>query len=50
MEYFKLHLSLAGYFALCILSMGLGLIWVLPYLNVIRANYYMSLTGLYKPY
>ena len=50
LEYFRLHLSLAGYFALCILSLGFGLIWVLPYLNVIRANYYMNLTGLYKPY
>ena len=50
LEFFKLHLSLVGYFALCILSLGIGLIWVLPYLNVIRANYYMSLTGLYKPY
>lgn len=49
-DFFKLHLSLAGYFALCILSLGLGLIWVLPYLNVVRANYYMELTGLYKPY
>ncbi|MBP3872452.1 MAG: DUF975 family protein [Lachnospiraceae bacterium] len=48
--YFRLHLSLIGYFALCIVSLGLGLIWVLPYLNVIRANYYMNLTGTYKPY
>lgn len=50
LEFFRLHLSLAGYFVLCILSLGLGLIWSLPYLNVIRANYYMNLTGLYKPY
>lgn len=50
MEYFRLHLSLAGYFALCILSLGVGLIWTLPYLYVIRANYYMNLTGAYKPY
>ena len=50
MELFRLHLSLTGYFALCILSLGIGVVWVLPYLNVIRANYYMSLTGLYKPY
>ena len=50
LEFFRLHLSLAGYFALCVLSLGIGIVWVLPYLNVIRANYYMSLTGLYKPY
>lgn len=50
MNYFRLHLSLIGYFALCILSLGLGLIWVLPYLNTVRAGFYMSLSGLYKPY
>lgn len=49
-NFFLLHLSLTGYFVLSILSMGLGLIWVLPYLDVIRANYYMNLTGTYKPY
>ena len=50
LDFFLLHLSLAGYFALCVVSLGIGLIWVLPYLNVIRASYYMNLTGLYKPY
>ena len=49
-EFFRLHLSLAGYFALCVISMGVGLIWVLPYLDVIKANYYRNLTGTYKPY
>lgn len=50
LNYLKLHLSLAGYYALCLLSLGLGVIWVLPYQNVIRANFYMSITGTYKPY
>lgn len=50
MDYFKLHLSLIGYFLLSIISLGIGLIWVLPYLNTVRANFYMNLTGLYKPY
>ena len=50
MEFFLLHLSLAGYYVISVLSLGIGLIWVLPYQNVIRANYYMGLTGLYKPY
>ncbi len=49
-EYLKLHLSLVGYFALCVLSMGLGIFWVMPYLNVNRAGFYMSITGTYKPY
>lgn len=50
MNYFRLHLSMAGYFALTILSLGLGLVWTLPYLNTVRARYYMELTGTYKPY
>ncbi len=50
LNYFKLHLSLIGYYALCVLSLGLGVIWVLPYQNVIRANFYMNITGTYKPY
>ncbi len=50
MDYLKLHLSLAGYFALCVLSMGLGIFWVMPYMNVNRAGFYMSITGTYKPY
>ena len=50
LDYVKLHLSLAGYFALSIVSLGVGLIWVIPYLNVCRANFYMDLTGTYKPY
>ena len=49
-EYLKLHLSLAGYFALCVVSLGVGLLWVVPYLNVCRANFYMDLTGTYRPY
>ncbi len=49
-EYLKLHLSLAGYYLLCLVSMGLGVIWVVPYVNVNRAGYYMSITGTYKPY
>lgn len=49
-EFFLLHLSMAGYIILCVISMGLGLVWVLPYLNVTKANYYMNLTGTYKPY
>ncbi len=50
LEYLKLHLSLAGYFALCVISLGIGLLWVVPYLNVCRANFYMDLTGTYRPY
>ncbi len=50
LDYLKMHLSLIGYFALCILSLGLGIFWVMPYMNVCRANFYMSVSGTYKPY
>ena len=49
-RYLKLELSFAGYLALSILSLGVGLIWVIPYINVAKANFYMDLTGTYKPY
>ena len=50
LEYTRLHLDFIGYFALCVISFGLGLLWVLPYLNVTRSGYYMQLTGNYHPY
>ena len=49
-RYLTLELSFIGYLALAILSLGIGLIWVIPYMNVSRANFYMDLTGTYKPY
>ena len=49
-RYLTLELSFVGYLALAILSLGIGLIWVIPYMNVSRANFYMDLTGTYKPY
>lgn len=50
LRYLKLELSFAGYFALAIASLGTGLIWVIPYISVSRANFYMDLTGTYKPW
>ena len=49
-RYLKLELSFLGYLALSVISFGIGLIWVVPYLNVSRANFYMDLTGTYNPY
>ncbi|MBR1901180.1 MAG: DUF975 family protein [Lachnospiraceae bacterium] len=49
-RYLTLEVSFLGYLALAILSLGVGLIWVIPYINVSRANFYMDLTGTYKPY
>ncbi|MCR5161897.1 MAG: DUF975 family protein [Lachnospiraceae bacterium] len=50
LRFLKLHLSFLGYYALCVLSLGLGLLWVVPYLSVTRASFYMDITGNYKPY
>ena len=49
-RYLQLELSFLGYLALSVISFGIGLIWVIPYINVSRANFYMDLTGMYKPY
>ncbi len=49
-RYFRLEISFIGYLLLSCISFGIGLIWVIPYINVARANFYMDLTGTYKPY
>lgn len=50
LRYLTLEVSFAGYLAVAVLSLGVGLVWVIPYINVSRANFYMDLTGTYKPY
>ena len=50
LRYLTLEVSFGGYLAVAVLSLGVGLIWVIPYINVSRANFYMDLTGTYKPY
>ena len=36
-------LSFVGWFILGILTMGIGLVWVLPYFSISFANYYLEL-------
>ena len=38
----KLELSFAGYLLLGLFSFGIGLLWVLPYLNVSLAHFYLN--------
>ncbi len=47
-ELFVLDLSFLGWFLLGIMTMGLALIWAVPYFNVTCANYYDSLAAGYR--
>jgi len=42
----KLDLSFAGWFALSLLSLGIGLLFLIPYHSAARAEFYMELTSL----
>lgn len=40
---FCLHLSFIGWGLLCILSLGIGFLWLIPYINASVANFYQNL-------
>lgn len=40
---FLLQLSFLGWILLAILSLGIGILWVLPYIEVTTANFYLDL-------
>ncbi|WP_164966384.1 DUF975 family protein [Companilactobacillus metriopterae] len=42
-EYFVLQLSFLGWFLLSILTLGIGFIWLTPYINATNANFYDNL-------
>lgn len=42
---FCLHLSFIGWHLLCILSCGLGYIWLTPYINASVADFYREISG-----
>ncbi len=42
-ELFMLYLSFIGWFLLSILSLGIGLLWLVPYVNVSVAKFYEEL-------
>lgn len=44
-QLFVLDLSFIGWFILGGLTLGIGFIWVIPYLQTTRANFYRSLAG-----
>ncbi len=49
-RFFLLILSFIGYGVLVLLSFGIGIIWVGPYLNVSQAEFYIERSGRTTPY
>lgn len=49
-EYFVLQLSFLGWAILSILTVGIGLLWLIPYQEVTFANYYLKLKNSNKFY
>jgi len=43
MKLFKLDMSFVGWLLLCILTLGIGLIWLAPYWKLTRVNFYENL-------
>lgn len=41
-NYFVLGLSFIGWLILCIISFGIGFLWLVPYLEVTLANFYLK--------
>lgn len=44
-EYFLLNLTFTGWVILGCLSLGLGFLWISPYIQVTKAKYYRKLAG-----
>ncbi|WP_051523420.1 DUF975 family protein [Ligilactobacillus hayakitensis] len=44
-EYFLLQLSFLGWIILGVLSLGIGMFWVIPYMETTNAQYYRKLAG-----
>lgn len=42
-ELFCLHLSFIGWALLCILTLGIGILWLIPYMNTAQAAFYENL-------
>ena len=43
MDYFILSLSFLGWAILCLLTLGIGTLWLIPYMNVTMVNFYDSI-------
>jgi uncharacterized membrane protein len=47
-KYFLLHLSFIGWYLLCILTLGIGLLWLMPYIYATQASFYEDLRLSYE--
>jgi len=45
MDYFILNLSFIGWSLLCILTFGIGFLWLIPYIRVSLAHFHNELSG-----
>ena len=45
MDLFLMSLSFIGWALLCILTLGIGLLWLIPYMNVSIAKFYQEIKG-----
>ncbi len=45
MDFFMLNLSFIGWFLLCIITLGLGFLFLYPYLSVTNSKYYDQISG-----
>ncbi|CAG7631203.1 DUF975 family protein [Paenibacillus allorhizosphaerae] len=43
-RYFLLSLSFIGWALLCVLTLGIGLLWLIPYMSATNANFYENLS------
>lgn len=49
MELFCLQMSFFGWILLCVLTCGIGTIWLNPYMEATNANFYKALSGAEEP-
>jgi uncharacterized membrane protein len=47
-KYFLLHLSFIGWYLLCIPTLGIGLLWLMPYIYATQASFYEDLRLRYE--
>jgi uncharacterized membrane protein len=47
-KYFKLFLFFIGWYLLCILSLGIGFLWLIPYIYATHASFYEDLRLKYE--
>ena len=48
MDLFTLYISFIGWFILSLLTFGIGLLWLIPYVNAATSAFYLELVGEYN--